>query len=170
MTFEENLVKIYPTVYRFALQLTKNVENAEDLTQLTIAKCIENKDKYKEEGMLKSWAFQIVRNEFINNWRLSKRRKEIINTAPLSFINNGVANADEKIRVEEILKAIDVLPNLMKESLRLQIEGYKYEEISIMLNIPIGTVKSRIFLARKNIKYATIENEKRIALKLQRNP
>jgi RNA polymerase sigma-70 factor (ECF subfamily) len=98
-----------------------------------------------------------MKNTFINNYRKKVRKNTLIDsTDNLYFINSSNTivnnNADSEILLEELNDLIDSLDINLKHTFRLHFRGFKYHEIADMENIPLGTVKSRIFLARKEIK------------------
>ena len=141
---------------RFALSLTYNTEKAKDLLQETYLKALTYKDEYIEVANFKAWAFTIMKNTFINNYRKSVREKTIFfKTENLSLLANipesQLASPDSEIASREINKVIEALDNEFKLPFRLHTEGYKYKEIAQNLNLKIGTVKSRIFFARKKL-------------------
>ncbi len=141
----------------FAYNLTKNSEDAEDLFQETAFRALTNKEKFRPGTNFKAWMFTIMKNIFINNYRKKVKRNTVIDsTDNLFYINSGSAQisnqADANILMAELEKMInDLEPSIMKPFM-LHYEGYKYQEIADELEIPLGTVKSRIFFARKELK------------------
>ncbi len=141
----------------FAYNLTKNSEDAEDLYQETAFRALTNKEKFRPGTNFKAWMFTIMKNIFINNYRKKIKRNTVIDsTDNLFYINSGsvqISNqADANIlmaELENMIKSLD--PSIMKPFL-LHYEGFKYQEIADELDIPLGTVKSRIFFARKELK------------------
>jgi RNA polymerase sigma-70 factor (ECF subfamily) len=145
------------SLHSFALNLTKDKEEALDLFQDTAYKAIVNKDKFRAGTNFKAWLFTIMKNTFINNYRKKVRKNTLIDsTDNLYFINSSDTivnnNADSDILLEELNDLIDTLDVNLKHTFRLHFRGFKYHEIAEMEEIPLGTVKSRIFLARKEIK------------------
>ncbi len=142
----------------FALRLTKDMEDANDLMQETILKAFSNRDKYTEGTNLKAWLYTIMKNTFITNYQRMIRKNTFIDTTDnLHFINsssNTIENrAYEKFALKDINKAIENLDDAYKVPFMMHFTGYKYHEIAEKLNIPIGTVKNRIHIARKELKY-----------------
>jgi RNA polymerase sigma-70 factor (ECF subfamily) len=143
-------------LHPYAISLTNNHEDAKDLFQETMLKALLNKDKYQFGTNLKAWLYTIMRNIFINNYRRNKKFMKIENEAASEIIignsrtvnNNGWAN----LRMSEIKTAINNLPEVFQVSFELYYTGYKYQEISEVLKEPLGTIKSRIHLARKILK------------------
>ena len=141
----------------FAMNLTKDREDAMDLYQDTAFKALVNKDKFRAGTNFKAWLFTIMKNTFINNYRKKIRKNTLIDsTDNMYFINSSqtiVKNqADSEILLEELNSLIDTLDENLKNTFRMHFKGYKYHEIAELEDIPLGTVKSRIFLARKEIK------------------
>lgn len=148
IAYESDFLKPY------ANALTRDLDEAKDLFQETIVRALLNKDKYKIGTNLKAWLYTIMRNIFINNYRKGKRFTKVGNDVPeeiLMFhtgkkaLNDGMTN----VRVQEIRKEVEKLPEAFRQSFELYYMGYKYQDIADVLNEPLGTVKSRIHFARK---------------------
>jgi RNA polymerase sigma-70 factor (ECF subfamily) len=141
---------------QLALKLTKHLEDAEDLIQDTYVKALKNKDKYTPGTNLKGWLYTIMKNTFINNYRRKKVQNTFVDETDNTYfidqgLNNRVEYADRNVDQEYIMKQIDSIEKNYVEAFMMHFNGYKYEEISEILDIPLGTVKSRIFLARKKM-------------------
>lgn len=141
----------------FAFSLTKNEEAAHDLFQETAYRAFSNKDKFRPGTNFRAWLMTIMKNIFINNYRRKKRYNTISDqTSNLYYINSGdedIFNKGEvKIFMEELFDIIEELPESLKEPFTLYYEGFKYHEIAEQLDLPLGTVKSRIYFARKELK------------------
>jgi RNA polymerase sigma-70 factor (ECF subfamily) len=154
--FENQLVESQKVLENFAYSLTHDNEETKDLVQDTLLKAILNKKAYEQDSNLKAWLFTIMKNTFINNYRKTKKIQSITtrqNSTP--WINNIAGNsvyiADHNTQYSQILMILDTLPDEQKLPFQLMTQGYKYSEIAEMFNIPIGTVKSRIFLARQKL-------------------
>ena len=153
----------YSTLLRsFAYNLTKNGEEAKDLYQETAFKAYKNLDKFREGTNLKAWLLTIMRNIFINQYRQKSKASTIIDdTKDYYYINSGrsaIANAGESnILVEELRGMVASLENGIKVPFLMHYEGFKYQEIAEHLDIPLGTVKSRIFFARRELKEAILK-------------
>lgn len=157
--FSNKLISMKDNFERFALFLTYNKEDSKDLLQETYLKALNYKDKYIEVNNFKAWTFAIMRNTFINNYRRSVRENAIfLNTENLSLLSNVTESQfvkpDSDLALKEIGGGIDALDDELKIPLKMYIEGYKYKEIAINLNLKIGTVKSRIFFARRRLMEA----------------
>lgn len=141
----------------FALSLTRDKETARDLFQETIYRAMVNREKYNPGTNLKAWMYTIMRNIFINDYRKKARHKTIFDNTPneaLIDFNQGkyVNQAEANIKLKEILKMINLLPEIFKVPFKMYFDGYRYNEISEMLEEPLGTIKSRIHFARKLLK------------------
>ena len=141
----------------FALKLTSNTDDASDLFQDTVIRILANSEKFKEGTNFKAWSLTIMRNIFINDYRKKVRRNMIIDQTPNEYyINSGdrvVENEGEQnISIKELMGMVNTLPDDFRTPFMMAYEGYKYEEISEELDSPLGTIKSRIFFARKKLQ------------------
>lgn len=141
----------------FALNLTKNRDDAEDLMQETAFRAYTNKEKFNPGTNFKAWLFTIMKNIFINNYRRKAKMNTIMDSTDNSYyINSGsrkVKNQGESnIIMQELGEMIDSLDVEIKEPFEMHYVGFKYQEIADKLMLPLGTVKSRIFFARKALK------------------
>lgn len=154
--FGQMLDREYDFLNQLALKLTKQSTDAEDLIQDTYYKALKNKDKFSTGTNLKGWLYTIMRNTFINNYRRKKNQNTFIDESETQFIlNSKVAPADtmtdSAVDSEYILEQINSIDKQYTDAFFMHYNGYKYEEIAEHFNIPLGTVKSRIFLARKKM-------------------
>lgn len=141
----------------FALKLTKDYDDANDLLQDTLVKAFLNKDKYADGTNLKAWLYTIMKNTFITNYQKMVRKNTFIDTSDnLHYLNSSsilVENdAYSNFAMEDITGAVEKLKDTYRNPFMLYFNGFKYNEISKKLNIPIGTVKNRIHIARKELK------------------
>jgi RNA polymerase sigma-70 factor (ECF subfamily) len=141
----------------FALKLTKDSEEANDLLQETMLKAFTNREKFAEGTNLKAWLYTIMKNTFITNYQRLVRRNTFIDTTEnLHYINsseNSTENlAYSEFALDDINNAINHLDETYKIPFIMHFRGFKYHEIAERLNIPIGTVKNRIHIARKELK------------------
>ncbi len=153
----DQLDRISNSLRAFSLKLTGNNVDAEDLYQDTAFRIITNADKYNPGTNFKAWAVTIMRNIFINNYRKRVRRNMIIDQTPNNYyLNSGdklVDNDGEtNVTFKELMALVDTLPEDFKKPFIMAYEGYKYEEIAEELGSPLGTIKSRIFFARKKLQ------------------
>ena len=131
--------------------------DAEDLYQDTAMRIISNADKYQPNTNFKAWAVTIMRNIFINNYRKKVRRGVILDqTNNHYYINSGdkiEKNGGEgNVAYGELLKMVNRLGDEFRVPFWMAYQGYKYDEIAERLDVPLGTVKSRIFFARKKLQ------------------
>ncbi len=141
----------------YAINLTKDIVNANDLLQETFLRAIANREKFNEGTNLKAWLFTIMRNIFINDYRRRTKRKTILDQTENQFLLNSrehtVPNrATATFVLEDIQRALKKLSDDYKIPFMMHFNGYKYQEIADDLQLPLGTVKSRIFFARKELK------------------
>lgn len=153
--FNDTLTGLESYLMSFAMNYTRNVEDAKDLTQETMLKAIRYRDYYTPKTNFKAWVFTIMRNIFINQYRRKSKSKTIFdNSTDLYLLNNSTEKRNSPynhIANGEIQKQVNKLSDEYKEPFEMHYLGYKYKEIADKLNIPIGTVKSRIFIARKKL-------------------
>lgn len=132
----------------FAISLTRDHEDAKDLCQQTLYKAFAYREKYEQGTNIKAWLFTIMRNIFINDYRRNARKKNVLDT--VEYSQTLYANSSEiNLRLREIEAAIHRLPSIFKTACLLYLQGYKYHEIALALNEPLGTIKSRIHFAKK---------------------
>lgn len=141
----------------FALKLTRDAEDADDLMQETMLKAITNREKFSEGTNLKAWLYTIMKNTFITQYhRMVRRNTFIDSTDNLHYINSPehVTGNESTIHfaMDDINDAIDKLKPEYREPFMMHFKGFKYHEIADYLSIPIGTVKNRIHIARKHLK------------------
>lgn len=153
----EQLRAISNSLRAFSLKLTGDMTEAEDLYQDTALRVIANADKFREGTNFKAWAVTIMRNIFINNYRKKSRRNLIIDQTPNNYyLNSGdktVNNHGESnMGYAELMKMVDSLPEDFRNPFMMAYNGYKYDEIAEALDAPLGTIKSRIFFARKKLQ------------------
>ena len=154
--FNTKLISMEERLERFALSLTSNREAAKDLLQETFVKALSSKDKFIEFTNFDAWAYTIMKNTFINNYRKAVRQNTIVDqTEDLYYLNNSKESThikpDSLYQHKEISKEIDALQDELKIPFLMHTEGYKYKEIAEELELKIGTVKSRIFFTRKKL-------------------
>lgn len=155
--FKQRLLNLQGNLYNFACQLTANRESAMDLVQDTTLKVLDNESKYVDNVNFKGWVFTIMRNIFINNYRRQVRSATVIDTTEdLYHLNlsqeSGLSSPEGSYAAKEISVAINAFSNEYKVPFSMYLAGYKYSEIAEKMSLPLGTVKSRIFFARKRLQ------------------
>jgi RNA polymerase sigma-70 factor (ECF subfamily) len=156
--FDQEILPHLDLLYRVGLRYTREPARAEDLVQDTLLKAYRSWDRFQPGTSARAWLLAIMRNTFINLYRREKREPITLDLDKLDF-QPVPAEAEEsdpegaffdKIVDERILRALDTLPLDFREVLVLSdVEGLPYAEIAQALGIPAGTVKSRLFRARK---------------------
>ena len=154
--FNTRILNEKSALKNFALSLTHNIDDALDLLQDTYVKAITYREKFEDSTNLKAWLFTIMKNTFINSYRRAVKTKQIIQTnADLAmaraFKNNYQDVTESRLASKDILNKIENLEDQYKIPFTRYYNGYKYEEIAHEMQLPLGTVKSRIFLARKQL-------------------
>jgi len=155
--FTQEVLSFRDGLRYFALSLTRSEEESDDLLQETMLKAFTHQDRFRADTNLKAWLYTIMRNIFINNYRRNIKKQHVLdNGSDMHYMNlpqtSGRANDPEtQLLSAEILKKIESLGGDYSLPLQMYFEGFKYKEIAEDLGVPIGTVKSRIFLARKQL-------------------
>lgn len=160
-------------VYRFALRLTRDPDRAQDLTQDTFLRAFQGWDRYTPGTRSKSWLFTICRNQFLRGVARSKRYDEIVagvteedprSISRESTVFRAARERDpegafwDQVVDGEVLAAIDRLPDEFREAVVLSdLEELPYAEVAKVLDVPIGTVKSRLFRGRRLLQKALFD-------------
>ena len=155
--FQQQLIDLQDNMLNFAYTLTSDRDEARDLLQDTTLKALDNQDKFTAGTNFKGWVFTIMRNIFINNYRRLVRNQTIVDqTENLYHLNmpqeSGFSTPDGSYNVKEITKAINSFPDEYRIPFTMHIAGFRYNEIAEKMNLPLGTVKSRIFFARQKLQ------------------
>lgn len=156
LEFNQKVLGLSDKLRYFAYSLTANTDDAKDLLQDTLAKAFAHKDSFAEATNLHAWLYTIMRNIFINNYRRNVRARKVLDG------NNDISHVHAKqtgspvlatsvINEKEINAAIEQLDDQFKIPFKMYFDGYKYKEIAEHFSLPQGTIKSRIFLARKQL-------------------
>jgi RNA polymerase sigma-70 factor (ECF subfamily) len=141
----------------YALSLTHNMDETKDLVQETVLKAYRYQAKFQEGTNLRGWLYTILKNSFINNYRRDMKRNTFLDSTDNSYFidlpSHKIDNdAETKFIRRDLDHAIDDLAFDLRVTFKLNTEGYKYHEIAEELQIPIGTVKTRIFVARRILR------------------
>lgn len=154
--FQSNLMDLQANMLNFAYMLTSNRDDAYDLLQDTTLKALDNEEKYTDDTNFKGWVFTIMRNIFINNYRRAGRAAIVDTTDNLYHLNlsqdSGLETPDGSYTAGEITDVINSFYDEYRIPFSMHVQGYKYNEIAEKMNLPLGTVKSRIFFARKKLQ------------------
>ena len=154
--FKERLLALQSNLFSFAYKLTADSEEAHDLLQDTTLKALDNESKYSDNSNFKGWLFTIMRNIFINNYRRTVRERTVIEGTEdlyqLNFQQPTNSTPEGTYAVNELSHIIDSFSEDYRKPFSMYVAGYKYEEIAEILDIPLGTVKSRIFTTRQKLR------------------
>ncbi|MFY7825936.1 MAG: RNA polymerase sigma factor [Flectobacillus sp.] len=155
--FSFHIGRVSKSLKPFAMKLTRDYEDANDLLQDTLLKAFTNRDKYTEGTNLKAWLYTIMKNTFITNYQKMVRKNTFIDTSDnLHYINSLESSTDNSaastFALNDIENAVKSLDEAYRMPFVMYFRGFKYHEIADKLNIPIGTVKNRIHIARKELK------------------
>lgn len=154
--FQFKLINLQDSLMGFAYKLTADKDDARDLVQETFLKSLKSSDRFVHQVNFKAWTFTIMKNIFINNYRHSLLQNIYRDQTKESFyINKSEASesddAHSAYSALEISQHLEKLKDAFRLPLKMRVDGYKYREIADKLNLNIGTVKSRIFLSRKQL-------------------
>ena len=155
--FHKRLMDLQDNLLSFALKLTSNYDDAHDLLQDTTCKALVNEQKYVDDSNFRSWVFTIMRNIFINNYRRVVRSQTVVDKSDdLYQMNLPQIEASEtpenSYTLSEVTQAVNELAEEYRRPFSLHVAGYKYQEIAEMMQLPLGTVKSRIFFAKQKLQ------------------
>ena len=172
-TFAEQAMEYMAPLYTAALRMTRNPADAEDLVQETYLKAYRGFGGFEQGTNLKAWLYRILTNTFINSYRSKKRRPEeseldevedlylYRRLGGLEAAAVGRSAEDELMDLvtdQEVKDAIEALPEQFRMAVLLaDVEGFSYKEIAEILDIPIGTVMSRLHRGRKALQKALFE-------------
>jgi RNA polymerase sigma-70 factor (ECF subfamily) len=156
-------------LYRTALRLSRNPQDAEDLVQETYLNAFRSLDRFEEGTNLRAWLFRILNNAFISQYRRRKRRpSSSLEDVTEYYLYDHLAEGGASPRPENperdvlallgdetVLEALEELPVEFRQvELLADVEGFSYREIADILGIPIGTVMSRLYRARRRLQKA----------------
>ena len=141
----------------YALYLSQDREDAHDLMQETLLKAFTHRERFTDDTNLKGWLYTIMKNTFINQYRRKVKRNTLLDSTENEYYLNSSSHAVpneslERLNMEQIHMHISRLPYDLKEAFMMNFRGYKYQEIADHFGIPIGTVKTRIHMARQILK------------------
>ena len=172
--FERDVLPLLPSLYGAALRLTRNPADAEDLIQETYLRAYRGFVGFKEGTNLKAWLYRILTNNFINTYRKKQREPQIVEGPDdidewYLFDRLGSRSVEEsaettvldQIPDQEVKAALESLPeNFRLAVLLADVEGFSYKEIAEIMDVPIGTVMSRLHRGRKALERALWETAK----------
>lgn len=145
---------LYPRLWRFALSLTRDPALADDLAQAAVTRGIERAAQFDPESRLDHWMFRILRSIWLNELRARRVRtgRGLVAVEDAELTDPG-AGPELTVYGREVLTHIAALPEAQREAVMLvYVEGFRYREAAEILDIPVGTVMSRLAAARKNLR------------------
>lgn len=155
LEFNQRLMSMRDLLLYFAMSLTRNMDDAKDLLQESFLKALTHREQYLDGSNFKAWMHTIVRNTFINEHRRNKRGARILERVAreeLPVVNGRYLEGPvAALHTKEILGRMRDLPESIGKPFQMNMEGFKYQEIADAMDLPIGTVKSRIFQARRKL-------------------
>jgi RNA polymerase sigma-70 factor, ECF subfamily len=179
-TFAEQAMPFMDGLYSAALRMTRNPSDAEDLVQETYLKAYRAFHTFQEGTNLKAWLYRILTNTYINQYRAKKRRpdetdleevEDLYLYRRLGGLEGATAGRSaedellEHLTSQEVKDAIESLPEQFRMAVLLaDVEGFAYKEIAEILDIPIGTVMSRLHRGRKAMQKQLYEYGQRHGL------
>ena len=164
--FERDAMQYAPQLYSAALRMTRNSADAEDIVQETFLKAYRAYDSFEEGTNLKAWLYRILTNTYINKYRKQQRRPSEVELGELQDLylyrrlgeSSGASYSAEKEALDQfvdtdIIEALESLPESFRMPVVLaDVDGFSYKEIADILDIPIGTVMSRLHRGRKALQ------------------
>lgn len=155
--FAGNLVGMQKQLYYYALQLTDDRDHAQDLVQETSYKALKNRKRLHSTDHIRAWLYTILKNTYINYLRSSHNKNMAYDSDEVSLFSNsgketGSPLPDDVLQRKELREQINLLPGSYEKPINMMLSGYSYKEIAQQMDIPIGTVKSRIHLGKKRIR------------------
>lgn len=153
--FEEKILEHIDSLYNLALRMTQNKHDAEDLVQEAVLRAYRFFHKFEEGTNFKAWIMTVLRNVFINEYRKRMKEPQKIEFEEVeNFVSlPEISGAQEEIFSETIKPSIDKLPEELRTTIMLfYAEEFSYKEIAKVMDVPVGTVMSRLYTARQILK------------------
>lgn len=152
MAFEQDLIALLPRLRRFARGLAQNAADADDLCQAAIERALKSRAQWQPGTRLDSWMYRITRNIWIDDRRSLARRGTSVDfdSETLQIANDDHARMEASMELTDVDRAMSRLPEEQREAVMLVlVEGYGYKEAAGILDIPIGTLTSRLVRGRE---------------------
>ena len=183
--FETEALSFLDALYRTALRMTRSEADAEDLVQETYIKAFRFREQFTPGTNLKAWLFRILTNTFINSYRRRQAQPEMTELDDVSEFDLYRKMSDaraasapgdpeseflERIVDSEVKDALNDLPEKFRTVVLLDVEGFSYKEIAEMLDIPIGTVRSRLHRGRRFLQKRLYDHAQEHGIAAVRTP
>ena len=155
--FDQSVTEARQGLESYALRLTKNNDDAQDLLQDTVLKALSNREKFKPGTNIRAWLYTIMRNTFLNKATRAKKYSSFSEAPTENYYENQISlseknNAYGDFLLKDIINAFRAINDKYRVPFLMYFRGYKYEEIAEDLSIPLGTVKNRIHMARGKLQ------------------
>lgn len=161
LEFNTQMIGLETSLLYYAKSLTNNEDESKDLVQETFLKVLSNRDKYRNNTNFKAWTFTILKNTFINNYNKLSSKNTIRDSSEDGYLLNNTqfdnVTPDSTFGESEIHRTLSNLEDEYKIPFESFLNGYKYHEIAENMKLPIGTIKSRIYFARKKLTEQLID-------------
>jgi RNA polymerase sigma-70 factor, ECF subfamily len=167
--FEDEMLPHLDAIYNFALRLTTDPNDAEDLVQDTIVKAFRFFNSYEKGTNAKAWLFRILKNSYINNYRKKSKQPHQVDYDEISTFYETVRSEQSnttdmedimygQLLDDDVTRALERIPEDFRTVVLLcDVEGFTYEEIANMLDVPIGTIRSRLHRGRNLLRAELID-------------
>jgi RNA polymerase sigma-70 factor (ECF subfamily) len=166
--FEDLALRHLDALYAAALRLTKSDRDAEDLVQDTFLRAYRFFDKFERGTNIKAWLFRILTNTFINRYRRSVKERSIVEGAEREAVHARIVSRDsadhardpeqhffDRLLSDDVLRAVDALPiDFRMVVILADLQEFSYKEIAEILDVPVGTVMSRLYRGRRLLQKA----------------
>jgi RNA polymerase sigma-70 factor, ECF subfamily len=154
--FNKQLLALNGSIFSVAFRFTRNKHNAKDLVQETILRALANCHKFTEGTNFKGWLYTIMQNCYINEYRKQRSRGKVVYWMEENMkgvLEQPVRNLGSTvIMMKELRSILNTLSEATRIPFEMHFDGFGYQEIAEKLDVPLGTVKSRIFFARQKLK------------------
>nr|WP_319382403.1 sigma-70 family RNA polymerase sigma factor [uncultured Roseibium sp.] len=148
------LPKALPSIWRFALSLTGDIEMTNDLAQSTCLRAVEKADQFRETGSFEGWCLRICRSIWLNELRSRARRQDkAFATVDIDQIADIAPEIETNLFAREVIAKVMALPDAQRSVVELIfVQQFTYSEAAVILDVPIGTIMSRLHAARKVLR------------------
>ncbi|AKM08800.1 RNA polymerase sigma factor [Croceicoccus naphthovorans] len=147
--FEDGVLALLPRLRRFAIGLSRNPSDGDDLCQMTIERALSRRESYEPGTRLDSWMYRIMRNLWIDERRAAQRRSQTFMSEDAGVSVGALGGQDAALELSDVDRAMASLPDEQREAVLLvMVEGYSYREAAEIVGCPVGTMNSRLVRGR----------------------